>query len=206
MAFGLLMQDNTPVDYPFRRSGSAAEQSVRLGFVPGGPYYPQRAMGFVPGGPYYPSAAVAQRAQALGYVPGGPYYPRGFQGRRFAGYGIPPGQAARVPQYNGFSWVNASGGGDDGTESDSSPVPGTVAQNESTGWDKLVTGTLNLGTAITNAVAGSINPQSGVAGAYCPSGYYLNNGRCVPAGGSSMPTGLILGGVALVAAVVLLRK
>ena len=182
--FGLLMQDNAPVDFPFRRSGSAPSESVRIGFVPGGTYFPARAMG---------------------YVPGGPYYPRG-NPMRFRGYGIPPRVAARVPQYNGFGWVDATGGGDEGTESDSSPVPGTVVQSESTGWDKIATGVLNLGTAITGAVVNATSPHSGPAGGYCPSGYVLSNGRCVPMQSGSN-TGMLLGAVGIgIAALIFLRK
>lgn len=207
MAFGLLMQDNTPVDYPFRRSGPGMETSVRLGYVPGGPYYPRGR------GP-------------MGFVPGGPYFPQ----RQFRGYGIPPRQAARVPQYGhmqmpggppmgfvpggpyypmrarGYGWVSAEGGGDPGTESDTSPVPGTAPVAENSTSSGIVAGLLNLGTSLTNTIAGSIQPRSGQAGTYCPSGYYLSNGRCVPAGGGGSNMGLVLGIAGIGAAFLLLRK
>lgn len=37
MSFGLLMRDNTPVDFPFRR-GAAPQAAVRLGLMPSGPH------------------------------------------------------------------------------------------------------------------------------------------------------------------------
>lgn len=62
--FGLLMQDNTPVDPRYRG----------VGYAPGGPYYPRGArLGFVPGGPYY------RRFRGYGdHTPGVPGVPHGF--------------------------------------------------------------------------------------------------------------------------------
>jgi hypothetical protein len=101
-----------------------------------------------------------------------------------------------------YGWVDATGGGDD-----PAPTPGTAPVQEQSSWDKLATSFLNLGTSVAGAIAGAIQPQSGAAGSYCPSGYYLNNGRCVPVPQqqSSMSTGLLLGAAAI-GAVLLLKK
>lgn len=201
MAFGLLVKDNAPVDYPFRRSGPAAEEAVRLGYVPGGPYYPRSMpkmrfaslrlpgtpMGFVPGGPYYPRSMPAMR---YGYVPGGPYYPRSMPAMRYAGFS-----------------GSSTGCGDDGMSpcDDVPPGPQAQTQSESTGWSRLGVGAANLATSFINAFATNNNPASGGAGTYCPSGYYLSNGRCVPMPSGSSMTPLLVGG-GLLAAFLLTRK
>ncbi len=107
----------------------------------------------------------------------------------------------RVPGFAGF--VDESGYEH---EDESSPLPGTAPVQESSNWQSTVAGVLNLGTSIVNAVAGAIQPHSGPAGQYCPSGYYMSNGRCVPAqSNSGSMTPLLIGG-GLLAAVLFLRK
>jgi hypothetical protein len=188
--FGLLMQDNTPVDPRYRG----------VGYVPGGPYYPQR-MGYVPGGPYYPGAR-------LGFVPGGPYY------RRFRGYGIPPGQAARVPQYGkmvnipgvpdtfgdhtpGVPGVPESFGEDIPTSGMYSQPLGPVQQD--TGWTsrdtaQVIQGVLDTTSGVIRAV--SSGGQTYYQGS-CPAGsvYVPSAGRCVAtSGGGGDMTGLLVAG------------
>jgi hypothetical protein len=200
--FGLLMQDNTPVDWRYRG----------MSYVPGGPYYPRGArLGFVPGGPYYPG---------LGYVPGGPYY------RRFRGYGIPPGQAARVPQYGDHHPHEVPGvphgfGGDDFGfgPGGSGYVIGagggaTPETQESTGWSSQDTvDVIKSVLDATGKVIGAVTTtgQTYYHGSCGPNMVFVpQQGRCVATSGGSgggSNTMLIAGAVGLgILALVLSRR
>lgn len=157
-AFGILMRDNSPVDYPFRRSGKAAEETVKLGYVPAGPYYRRDRA---------PGTWLNPVAPRLGFVPAGPYYRRdrapGTWLNPVNGYGIPPGQAARVPQYNGFG------------ESESSL---SAYGDDASAWANLGTSLVNLTTGIIDAATGGSNPNT-TDTTSCPAGYYYSGGRCM---------------------------
>lgn len=125
---------------------------------------------------------------------------RGITGSRFRGYGRPYGAQAMVQ----LGWVDSTGGGDDPTT-----VPGTNVETEHSTWQDIATGVLTLGTSITNAVAGSIRPNTSGVGSSCPSGYYPAGGRCYPiqSSGGDGGMGMMLGlGVLGLGAFLLLRK
>lgn len=209
MGFGLLMQDNTPVDLRYRG----------LSYVPGGPYYPERrafracpkgmvlsrtghcvyplpgvSFGYVPGGPYYPG---------LGYVPGGPYFPA----RRFRGYGIPPAQAARVPQYGHHSPHDLPGVPENFGEDTPSggmydqpigPVfdPTQLQTQQNTGWTKQ--DTVDVVKTVLDATGKVIGAVTNTGQTYyqgsCGAGAVYVPGRGCVATSSGSNTGLLVAG------------
>lgn len=234
MGYGLLFTDSTPVDRRFRGYGIPPSQARRVpqyngyGAVMRASPAPRRAglpiaakgdlgaitsilvtLGMVPRNASYDTVrrVFTNWAQANGYTAEA-------YGTRWDDHAWQAlANMARGHGRIALGWVDASGGGDEGTESsDTSPLPGTkpVGQTDSANWTNLGTSALNLGTSIVNAIAGSINPQSGAAGSYCPSGYYLSNGRCVPipasGSGFSVSPGMVMAGVGLAALFVLTRK